>query len=101
MRDKYFKCPECGKMTRHIRLSSREFAAMREDYSSFDRAGSAFCDFIGITQLMNLSGICFYKCAECGRTCTRNGDGTDITDWEGKASLIEEVIGKKFPWNKD
>lgn len=99
MKDRYYECSKCHKITRHIWLSEREFAAMSGD-NKVMVAGAAVFDALGGTMLMNnVTGVAHYKCSECGTICERNGDGTDITEWKD-VSLFEKVMEKKFPWNK-
>lgn len=82
-------------MTRHIRLSEREYAALTGDSEMI----GSISDFTGITELSSVFfGITAYKCSGCGRPCMKNGAGVDITEMSHDSSLAEMVLGKELHW---
>lgn len=100
MRDKFYRCPKCGKITRHIKLSEREFAAMRHESNGMVFGAGVFDTLGGTAMMNNVFGLTHYKCSECGTPFLRNGAGVDCTENEGKVSLLENMLGTKFPWSK-
>lgn len=64
----YFMCAECKKVTKHIRLSLREFSSAWGDNSTGQRVFDVLADFTGMGDLIEvLGGPKYYKCCECGK----------------------------------
>lgn len=64
----FFKCPNCEKMTKHIRLSQREIDSAYGDNRTAQKLFAVVSDGLGITELVGmLGGPKYYKCCECGQ----------------------------------
>lgn len=73
-----FYCSRCDKCTKHIEVSTREFAALNGDNTIVQAAG-LFSDFTGISRLLKtISGNNCYKCMNCGRITVRDIKGEVI-----------------------
>lgn len=75
-----FKCPRCGRFTRHVQISFREFSAL-EHRGTAHGIFAAVCDFTGISKLIvnDVAGLRYFKCCECGEPTARNLDGSEAT----------------------
>ncbi len=73
-----FKCPQCGKFTKHIQISFREFSAL-DNRGIGHGIFATFCDFTGLSKFVvnDVAGLRYYKCCECGRPTSRKLDGTE------------------------
>lgn len=80
-----FKCPKCGKFTRHIDVGFQGGlnAEMRSDKSNsvgrklFANVFGGFSDYTGVSKLVGgVLGRGTYKCCECGMVAIWNKDGT-------------------------
>ena len=73
----YYECCRCGIMTKQIKISQREVAAMQES-PLFLRACSLINDLDGASFLLAQTGILRpYKCTKCGRVSNRSFGGED------------------------
>lgn len=71
-----FYCPKCGKFTKHISISWREYTALQGFDTSTQLLMGAFGDFAGGGTLTKIAtGIRPYKCTECGKASSRNLKG--------------------------
>lgn len=71
-----FYCPKCGKFTKHISISWREYTALQGFDTSTQLLMGAFWDFAGGGALTRIAtGIKPYKCTECGEASSRNLKG--------------------------
>lgn len=81
-----FKCPKCGKFTRHINfgLQGGLNAEIRRDKTKnlgiklFANVMGGVADHIGATKIIGdvILGKGTYKCCECGLVADWNNDGT-------------------------
>ena len=70
-----FYCHECGKRTRHVEISFREYCALDGD-GFFGQSVALFDDVSGISRAFaTLSGIRCWKCCECGDHTRRKPNG--------------------------
>ncbi len=79
MATNYFECYRCGKMTRHIELSLREYEALTGDDSFVEQSVASIFDMTGMSKVAsNVFGRKFWKCCECGRPSRRNLKGDEV-----------------------
>lgn len=73
-----FKCPQCGKFTKHIQISFREFSAL-DNRGTGHGIFATVCDLTGFTKFIvnDVAGVRYYKCCECGRCTARNLKGEE------------------------
>lgn len=77
-----FKCPRCGKFTKHIEIGMREGLAINAQKDKGFLKGltltmGALNDVSGLTKFFStVSGKKSWKCCECGLASMRNADGS-------------------------
>lgn len=70
-----FYCYGCGKYTKHISLSYREYSAMVGD-GVLEQTAATIADVTGMGKVLNtVTGIRFWKCCDCGRHTRRKANG--------------------------
>ena len=70
-----FKCPDCGKFTRHVEVGFREGMASSGKSVGWQVFGT-IQDLTGIGKAFNkISGWHVWKCCECGLITSRNAAG--------------------------
>lgn len=73
-----FRCGNCGKYTKHVQITAREFCACEGEPEAVQII-NGINDAIGTTKLVTLiSGRKFWKCCECGLTTIRTSSGTVV-----------------------
>ena len=74
----YFHCPGCGKTTKHLKVSWREFLAAKQLHGSA-KGPSWFFQGLGVVWDVSFVPIIFgrtpYKCTECGSLASRTSAG--------------------------
>ena len=71
-----FCCPQCGKYTKHIEISLREFGALCKDVNLIERGVLGFSEIIGLNKTVSIiDGIKCWKCCECGFATRRELNG--------------------------
>ena len=71
-----YYCPKCGKFTKHIKISYREYCALTGFDTSTQIVGGVVCDFLGLGKVFDITcGVNPYKCMECGKASSRNLKG--------------------------
>ena len=71
-----FYCPKCGKFTKHISISWREYTALMDFDTETQLLMGGVFDVLGGGALTKLAlGIRPYKCTECGKASSRNLKG--------------------------
>lgn len=84
----FFKCPDCQKMTRHIKMSAIEDNA-NDRVDSDNLIGKAFAaasDFTGLSKVLFSVIGQPWKCSECGYITERRADGS-IINCRGKSKF--------------
>lgn len=73
--DNYFKCPDCGCVTKHVEISFMEFVATKKK-GAIHRLFAMFQDITGASRLAgSLTGLREYKCSKCGLVNQRGASG--------------------------
>lgn len=71
-----FCCPQCGKYTKHIEISLREFGALCKDVNFIERGALGVAEIIGLNKTVSIiDGIKCWKCCECGFATRRELNG--------------------------
>lgn len=71
-----FYCPKCGKYTKHISISWREYCALEGFDTSTQLLTGGLFDLAGAGALTRfITGLRPYKCTECGKASSRNLKG--------------------------
>lgn len=81
----YFRCPDCQKMTKHIKMTMLESMSNDKDMNNlFGKALGALNDLTGMSKIVH-SLVCQpWKCSECGYITDRKADGS-IMHYCGKS----------------
>lgn len=71
-----YYCPKCGKYTKHIKISIREYCALNGADTSTQIVNGVVADLLGFGKVVDIIfGINPYKCMECGKASSRNLKG--------------------------
>lgn len=71
-----FKCPHCGKRTPHNQMTLTEYSAINDPDDLIQKASAVFFDTFRLTKVVNIAGISYWKCCNCGLTTIRKSDGS-------------------------
>jgi len=80
-----FNCPHCGKRTPHTKMTLTEYCSINDPNDMIQKASAIFFDTVQLTKVVNIAGISYWKCCNCGLTTIRKSDGSiDTIGKKGK-----------------
>ncbi len=97
-----FCCPQCGKFTRHIDISLREFGALSESAGFLGRCAVSITELIGANKVASeIGGWKCWKCCDCGFATTRelNGEIDDTATEPIFPFKIKDVLIGNIDYN--